>query len=190
MVPPSGTSVPVAAEKEKFAGEPADGSCVEKDHVPRVLSKPAFVKMPLPVTVTEAGEPPWEKTDDEVRLNTYPPTDQNEAIGPDAKLQGAENATDVKGATAPADKVELITNGRPTPPGPVHAVTAVAVPAEGVFMLTPPANVMLPEIGTACTLAAKLIIAATVAARIVIWFFIVLVFCNGFLLKFCTATLS
>ena len=183
-MPPSGTNAPVADEKEKFAAGgvpdvPEEGSCVESAHVPGVASKPAFVINPVPVTVTLAGEPPWEKMEDETRLNTYPPTDQKLATGPELKGFGAKNVAPVPGATAPADKVDKITCGRPTPPGPVQEVIAVAVPAELVFRVTPPANVMLPVIGTACTLAVKITSAATIAALVVNLFFMVFVFFNG-----------
>jgi hypothetical protein len=63
--PPSYTGcAPAADEKEKFAGDPLDGSCVENDQVPGVFVYPAYFSVPVPVTETLAGDPPCEKIDE------------------------------------------------------------------------------------------------------------------------------
>lgn len=60
--PPSYTGcAPAADEKEKFAGLPLDGSCVENDQEPGVSVNPAYFSVPVPVTETLAGDPPCEK---------------------------------------------------------------------------------------------------------------------------------
>jgi len=73
--PPSGTEEPVAAEKENLCPKsPPPGSCVEKLQVPNVGSNPFPETVPVPVTVTVAGLPPWEKIEDEMRSKVNPPT--------------------------------------------------------------------------------------------------------------------
>src|SRR5689334_13108288 len=78
--PPSGAAAPEAAEIEKRAGEPADGSCVVKLQLADVAVKPWPVMVPVPLTVTVPA--PWLKMADAIKLNVQPSTVQKLATGP------------------------------------------------------------------------------------------------------------
>jgi hypothetical protein len=118
---------------------------------------------------------------DAVRSNVKPPTLQRSDTAPELKNHGALNVADVPGAIPAKLPSALSTNGLPVPPKPVHAVTSVAVAAEDESKLTPPMNVMLPEMGTAWATPA-IPQTAAVAATIVNHFFFIFFLLSIFLL--------
>jgi hypothetical protein len=109
---------------------------------------------------------------DEVRSNVKPPTLQRPETAPELKNHGEVNEAPVPGAIPAKLPSALSTNGPPVPPKPVHDVTSVAVAAEDVSNVTPPMNVMLPEIGTAWATPA-IPQTAAVAATIINHFFFI-----------------
>src|SRR5882724_1832871 len=132
VVPPSGTEPPppAAAWKEKTAPNlpAALGFDTEKLQSIVVASRPFPLIVPVPSTNTPAGWPPWKTTEDEVRSNVNPPALQRSATAPELKNHGAVNVAVEPGAIPEKLPSALMTMGEPTPPGPVHAVTSVAVP--------------------------------------------------------------